>query len=145
VGQNLVDTIEQGFADPAERIVHAVRGAAPALGGGMDSVTVTVTLGKQFAISGRKLLNTPGERDTSVVMILVGHFSVSFNQEKIHIRTEVESLAYPAPDEVRHFPASYATRPCEEPTLPVKFTKFVPQHQGSLLVEVVGVVDIRYE
>jgi hypothetical protein len=111
----------------------------------VDSFPLTVALGEQFAISGRKLLNALGECHPPVVLILIGHLRMSFNQQKVHVSTEVEPLAKPTTDEVRHLPTSNTARPREESTLPVEFCEFVPQNQCRLLIEVIGVVDIRDE
>src|SRR5262249_33843170 len=137
--------VEQGLPDPPEGIVDTMRGAVAAVSRAVDARLPLVALGEQPPVVGVELPDAPTQRVPPVVQFVLGHLRVGLDEQEGDFRRQVEPLAGTATDEVRDLPAGDPARPGEEVAAPVELPELVPEDQRGLLVQVVGVIDVRDE
>ena len=142
-GQGAGDALEQGLPDPPQRVVHAVRRPVPAGGRGVHAGRVRVALGQQGPVGRAELLHAPAQGLPAVGQLVVGHLLVGLDQQQVQVVAEEPPLAGQAADEVGRLEPGHPARPGEEAPLAVELVELAPQDQGRLLVQVVGVVQVR--
>jgi len=101
-----------------------------------------IALHEQLLIPLAKLGDALGQGIPTIFHFSAAHFLLGLDQHQVEIIAKIETLARSTAKKVDHFQPGDAARPGEEAPPGVELIEFLPQDEGSLLKQVIGIVEI---